>query len=121
MMQIRRGDLYIARFAAFPHEREALEKERPVVIVQNDEDNGNQTYPLIIVVPVSTQKVDKIYKQDVPLPKRMSGLSEDSKALVGIIRTIQKTDLLKRMGHLPKSKLEEINLKILRQMGFLER
>ncbi len=39
MTRIRRGDVYLAQFAAFPHEKEVLGKERPVVIVQNDEDN----------------------------------------------------------------------------------
>jgi mRNA interferase MazF len=121
MTRIRRGDVYLAQFAAFPHEKEVLGKERPVVIVQNDEDNENQTYPLIMVVPVSTQKVDRIYKQDVLLPKGIDGLSDNSKALVGIVRTIPKTDLVRRLGHLPPAKLEEINLKLLRQMGFLER
>lgn len=62
MMRIRRGEVYVAQFAAFPHEKEAPGKERPVVIVQNDEDNQNQAYPLVIVVPVSMQKVDRIYK-----------------------------------------------------------
>jgi len=113
--------VYMAQFAAFPHEKESPGKERPVIIVQNDEDNENQTYPLVIVVPVSTQKVDRIYKQDVLLPKGIGGLSDDSKALVGIVRTIQKTDLVRRLGRLTKAKLEEINLKLLRQMGFLER
>jgi mRNA interferase MazF len=120
-MKIRRGDVYVAQFGVFPHEKEAEGKERPVVIVQNDEDNEDPVYPLVVVVPVSTQKVDRVYKQDVPLLRGMGGLSEDSKALVGIVRTIQKADLVKKLGHLPKGKIEEINLKLLRQMGFLER
>lgn len=120
-MRIRRGDVYVAQFGVFPHEREAEGKERPVVIVQNDEDNENPAYPVVVVVPVSTQKVNRVYKQDVVLPRGMSGLSEDSKALVGIVRTIEKADVVKKLGHLPKGKMEEVNLKLLRQMGFLER
>jgi mRNA interferase MazF len=120
-MRIRRGEVYLAQFAAFPHEKEASGKEHPVVIVQNDEDNENATYPLVVVVPVSTQNVDRVYQQDVLLPRGVGGLSEESKALVGIMRTIQKVDLVKKLGRLPKGKLEELNLKILRQMGFLER
>jgi len=119
--RIRRGDVYVAHFAAFPHEEGGPGKERPVVVVQNDEDKENPTYPLVIVVPVSTQKVDRVYKQDVLLPKGSGGLSADSKALVGIVRTVQKADLVRRLGRLPKVRLEEINLKLLRQMGFLER
>lgn len=111
----------MAQFGVFPHEKEGEGKERPVVIVQSDEDNENRAYPLVVVVPVSTKKVDRVYKQDVPLPRGMGGLSEDSKALVGIVRTIRKIDLVKRLGRLPREKLEELNLKLLRQMGFLER
>lgn len=120
-MRIRRGDVYVAQFAEFPHEKEVRGKERPVVLVQNDEDNENPAYPLVVVVPVSTQKVDRVYKQDVVLPRGTGGLHEDSKALVGIVRTIQKGDLMKKLGHLSGEKLEELNLKLLRQMGFLER
>lgn len=121
MMRIRRGDVWLAQFAAFPHEKRVPGKERPVVVVQNDEDNDNPAYPLVVVVPVSTQKVDRIYKQDVLLSRGTGGLSEESKALVGIVRTIQKTDLVKKLGRLPKEKVAEVNLKLLRQMGFLER
>jgi mRNA-degrading endonuclease toxin of MazEF toxin-antitoxin module len=35
-MQIRRGDVYLAQFAAFPHEQGAAGKERPVIVIQNE-------------------------------------------------------------------------------------
>jgi hypothetical protein len=42
-MQILRGEVYIAKFFEFPHEdQKAVEKERPVLILQDDEDNINQ-------------------------------------------------------------------------------
>ena len=65
-MQIQRGEVYIAKFFEFPHEdQKAVEKERPVLILQDDEDNINQQYPLVIVAPISTKKLDRIYKQDI--------------------------------------------------------
>lgn len=119
--RIRRGDVFWARFAVFPHEPAAPGKERPVVALQNDEDNEDSAYPLIVVVPVSTQKVERVYRQDVVLPRGTGGLSEDSKVLIGLVRTIQKRDLIRRLGHLPRAKIEQVNLKLLRQLGFLER
>ncbi len=50
---IRRGDTYWITYA-FPHEKtaavgkeEGFEKQRPVLILQIDEDNRNVHYPLV--------------------------------------------------------------------------
>jgi len=118
---VRRGEVYQARFAAFPQEKGTTGKERPVVILQDDEDNVNSHYPFVIVAPISSQKVRRIYKQDVFVPQGTAGLTADSKILIGVLRTIQKTDLLYKVGTLLSAQMEEVNLKLLRQMGFLER
>ena len=121
-MQIRRGEVNIARFFEFPHEdQKAVEKERPVLILQDDEDNINQLYPLVIVAPISTKKLDRIYKQDILIPAEEAELNEGPKMLLGIIRTIQKVDLVKKIGNLSKSRMEEVNIKLFRVLGFLER
>ena len=50
---IRRGDVYWITYA-FPHEKaaavekeEGIEKQRPILVLQNDEDNRNVHYPLV--------------------------------------------------------------------------
>jgi mRNA-degrading endonuclease toxin of MazEF toxin-antitoxin module len=122
VIQIQRGEVYIAKFFEFPHEdRKAMEKERPVLILQDDEDNLNRNYPFVIVAPISTKKLDRIYKQDIFIPAREAGLAEDSKILLGIIRTIQKRDLVRRIGKVNKKQMEEVNIKLFRVLGFLER
>ncbi len=121
-LQIRRGEIYLAQLFEFPHEDDtAVGKERPVLIVQNDEDNDNPHYPFVIVAPVSTKKLDRIYKQDVALKAGECGLASDSKILLGILRTILKSDLIRRLGKLNKQRLEEVNIKLFRELGFLER
>jgi len=121
-MQIQRGEVYIAKFFEFPHEdQKAVEKERPVLILQDDEDNINQQYPLAIVAPISTKKLDWIYKQDILISAREAGLNEYSKILLGIIRTIQKADLVKKIGNLTRRRMEEVNIKLFRILDFLER
>jgi len=93
-IRIRRGEIYLARLFEFPHESDkATEKERPVLILQNDEDNDNPHYPFVIVAPLSTRKLDRVYKQDVVIKAAESGLASDSKVLLGIVRTVLKTDL----------------------------
>lgn len=119
---MRRGEIYLARLFEFPHEDEhAVEKERPVLILQNDEDNDNHHYPFVIVAPLSTKKLDRVYKQDVVTKSKETSLPQDSKVLLGIIRTILKTDLVRKLGKLHKQRMEEINIKLFRALGFLER
>jgi len=121
-MNMRRGEIYLARLFEFPHEDDrAAEKERPVLILQNDEDNENPHYPFVIVAPLSTQKLDRVYKQDVAINAKDAGLTSDSKILLGIIRTMLKTDLLRKLGKLNKRRMEEVNIKLFREFGFLER
>ncbi len=119
---MRRGEIYLAKLFEFPHEDEpAVEKDRPVIILQNDEDNDNSHYPFVIVAPLSTKKLDRVYKQDVIVKSRDSGIARDSKILLGILRTILKTDLVRKLGKINKQRMEEINLKLFRALGFLER
>jgi len=65
--------------------------------------------------------LDRVYKQDVAIKARDAGLTSDSKILLGIIRTILKTDLIKKLGKLNKQRMEEVNIKLFRELGFLER
>lgn len=121
-LHIRRGEIYLARLFEFPHEDDtAIGKERPVLIVQNYEDNENLHYPFVIVAPISTKKLDRIYKQDVALRIGECGLASDSKILLGILRTILKSDLIRKPGKLNKPRVEEVNIKLFRELGFLER
>jgi len=120
-MKILRGEIYLAKFFEFPHEGIVNEKHRPVIVVQNDEDNQNPHYPFVLVLPITTKKTEKVYKQDVIISKVVDGLEKDSKILCGIIRTVSKTDLIKKIGRIDLKTLEIVNIKLFRQLGFLER
>ena len=120
-MKILRGDIFLAKFFEFPHESKVNEKQRPVLVIQNDEDNQHPNYPFIIVLPITTKKTQKIYKQDVVISKGVQGLSKDSKILCGIIRTIRKEDLITKIGKVNYKTLADVNIKLFRQLGYLER
>ena len=118
---MKRGDIWIARGFHFAHESDKQDKERPVLILQNDEDNNAPSYPLVFIVPLTTQKLCRIYKQDIFIPAYTCGLDTDSKLLFGMLRAIPKKILIYKIGEIPKNIQEEINIKLLRMFGFLER
>ncbi|MBC8234269.1 type II toxin-antitoxin system PemK/MazF family toxin [bacterium] len=58
-----RGEIWTTIAYAFPHERDeyVTPRERPVLIVQNDEDNAASGYPIVLIAPITTRKLDRIY------------------------------------------------------------
>ena len=120
--RIRRGDVCLASYT-FPHERAianaaALEKERPILILQNDADNDNPRYPLVMAAPITTQKTERVYEQDVLLPAGEANLEQTSKVLLGLSQPFLKTRVGRRYGRLSSPKQREVNLKLLRLFAF---
>ena len=122
---IQRGDVYWAIYI-FPHERaatggeEEAEKQRPVLIVQNDVDNQNTHYPLVQAAPITTQKIERIYEQDVLLPAGEVNLQRTSKALLGLTQPFLKARLGQKLGRVSPAKMQEVDVKLLRLFGFVK-
>ncbi len=124
---IRRGDVYWVTYA-FPHEKaagagaeEGSAKQRPILILQNDGDNQNVQYSLVQAAPITTQKTDRIYEQDVLLLAGEANLRRTSKVLLGLTQPFLKTRLGQRLGRISPSKMREIDIKLLRLFGFVEK
>lgn len=103
-MNIKRGEIYFA--ALDPVLGKEISKTRPVVIVSNNKNNlfsGTVT-----VLPLSSQNLDKTYPFEVFLPKGSGNLPKNSKLKTDQIRTIDKVRMIKLIGELKKSQLEEI-------------
>ncbi|HLC57731.1 MAG TPA: type II toxin-antitoxin system PemK/MazF family toxin, partial [Candidatus Nanoarchaeia archaeon] len=82
MLEVKRGEVWLVNLdPTIGHE---IKKTRPGVIIQND--IGNKYSPITIIAPVTSQNVEKVYPVEVFLPKRISGLKEDSKLLLNHIR-----------------------------------
>ena len=116
-----RGEIWTTIAYAFPHERDeyVTPRERPVLIVQNDEDNAASGYPIVLIAPITTRKLDRIYEQDVFLPADQTGLLYDSKVLLGLTTTLLKTDLEHCIGQVSGLLMEEVDAKLLRLFGLL--
>jgi mRNA interferase MazF len=84
-----------------------IAKTRPVLIISND--TGNQYADRVIVAPISSGGIAKIYPFEVRLNAGEAGLSKDSKILLDQIRTLDKSRLGNQIGTLTVERLEEVN------------
>lgn len=104
-MLIKRGDVFYVNLDPTKGSEQA--GRRPVLVIQNDV--GNQYAPTVIVAPLTTRQFSKSYPTNVSLPKGTAGLQEFSTVLLSQIRTIDKTRLERKVGHLPASLMELVN------------
>lgn len=81
-------------------------KVRPVVVVQTN--LLNSVHPSMIVCPVTTKVVPEATLLRVHLPKKQSGLSEDSDILVDQIRAIDNRRLTKKAGTLTPAQGDQL-------------
>ena len=112
-MSIKRGDLFWVDLN--PTRGSAQAGRRPVVVIQND--IGNEFAPTVIVAPMTTRNFSKEYPTNVPIPRAVSGLKEDSTVLLSQIRTLDKKRVEKKIGHLPGSYLERVDRAIKISLG----
>ena len=104
-MPIRRGDVFWVDLNPVKGSEQA--GRRPVVVIQNDV--GNEAAPTVIVAPLTTKSFTKRYPINVHIPRGVAGLKEDSTILFSQIRTIDKTRLDRRMGHLPPTYMKQVD------------
>lgn len=109
-INVKRGELYLINLTGQGSEQNGL---RPVVVLQNDV--GNRFSPTTVVVPLTSQN-----KKNVPTHVNLSpedGVVKPSTALCEQPMSVDKTRLIKRIGALNKNKIEDINKKILFNLG----
>ena len=80
---------------------------QPVVVVQNDAFNRSQISTVICVAVTTNMRVAEA-PGNVLLPLSTSGLDRESVVNVSQILTLDKGDLIKRIGKLPKSMLQAV-------------
>ncbi len=101
----QRGEVYWVNLD--PTIGSEIAKTRPAVIISNNV--GNQFAERVIIAPLTTANVTKIYPFEVKVEIGEGGASQTSKILLDQIRTVDKTRLGAKLGALPLPRLEEIN------------
>jgi mRNA interferase MazF len=112
-MPIRRGDVFWVDLNPVKGSEQA--GRRPVVVIQND--IGNEAAPTVIVAPLTTKSFTKQYPINVHIPRAVAGLKENSTVLLSQIRTIDKTRLDRKIGHLPPTYLKQVDQAICISLG----
>jgi len=112
-MPIRRGDVFWVDLNPVKGSEQA--GRRPVVVIQNDV--GNETAPTVIAAPLTTKSFTKPYPINVHVPRGVAGLKENFTILLSQIRTIDKTRLDRKIGHLSPSHLKQVDQAICISLG----
>jgi mRNA interferase MazF len=101
--EIKRGDVFWVSLN--PAIGSEIKKTRPCVIVSNDV--ANRFSPLVTVVPITTQKLSKIYPHEVSL-NTVENL-KNSKVKAHQIRTIDKKRIGKKITSLPQAIMSKVD------------
>ena len=104
-MNIRRGQIYLA--ALDPVVGKEISKTRPVVVVSNDKNNifsGTVT-----ILPLTSKNLVKIYPFEVFLDQGEANLPKNSKVKANQVRTLDKARIVKFIGVLDETKMQEID------------
>ena len=104
-----RGDMYMLDFG-IPFGSEPG-RRRPAVIIQADKENLDNLNTKV-VVPLTSNTINAELRGNVFLPKKESGLSKDSVALVHQIIVVDKIRLEEKIAKLPKNLLSKIEEEI---------
>lgn len=80
--------------------------QRPVVIVQID--RANVVSPHTIIVPLTSKIRQTLLPSHVFIPTGMGGLTQDSVVLCEQIRVIDKSRVIRILGHLESNYLTQI-------------
>jgi len=105
-IEIIRGDLVYVNLE--PIIGSETGRKRPCVIIQNN--IGNKYSPVTIVAIITSQKeISKKYPVDVWIDKGEGELNYASIVQCDQIRTIDKRRIIKKIGHLSDSVIQEID------------
>ena len=112
-MTIKRGDIYYADLSpVVGSEQGGL---RPVLIVQND--IGNKHSPTVIAAAITSRLSKAKLPTHIDVYAKRFGLVKDSVILLEQIRTIDKTRLREKMGHIDDVLMQKVNQAITISFG----
>jgi len=112
-VNIHRGDIFLVNFE--PAKYSEANKIRPAIVLSNDKVN---LYAANIVVIPLTSKIDRIYPFQLFLPAERTGLKQDSKAQVEMIKSLSKKRLKRRLGNIGPADILELEYRIKFHLGF---
>lgn len=98
-MVVKRGDMFYADLSPVVGSEQG--GVRPVLIIQND--TGNKYSPTVIAAAITSQMGKNRLPTHIELESEEFGLKSDSVVLAEQIRTIDKSRLKEKIGHINDS------------------
>ena len=111
-MDIKRGDIWVAKFSGTGSEQSGT---RPAIVISNEQNN--RFSPTVNVIPLTTQ-----VKNEIPVHVRLGaecGLYQNSIALVEQEVTLDKSKLNHKIGFCNDDVMRKIKRAILVQKGYI--
>ena len=102
---VKRGDIFYADLSPVVGSEQG--GMRPVLIVQND--TGNRHSPTVIAAAITSQTGKARLPTHIRLSGPEVGLNRDSVILLEQIRTVDKSRLRERMGHLDEGAMSAVD------------
>ena len=100
-MVVKRGDMFYADLSPVIGSEQG--GVRPVLIIQND--TGNKYSPTVIAAAITSQTGKAKLPTHIEIGSEEVGLKSDSVVLVEQIRTIDKSRLKEKIGHIDDTEL----------------
>ena len=95
-MVVKRGDMFYADLSPVVGSEQG--GIRPVLIIQND--TGNKYSPTVIAAAITSQTGKNKLPTHIEIGSKENGLKSDSVVLAEQIRTIDKSRLKEKIGHI---------------------
>jgi mRNA interferase MazF len=104
MVRVRRGDIVLCNLDPVIGTEQA--GTRPTLIIQTDK--ANSASPHTIIAPFTSKIRRALLSSHVLVPAGQAGLSQDSVLLAEQIRVIDQRRIIRVLGHLDASYLDEV-------------
>ncbi|MBD2361944.1 type II toxin-antitoxin system PemK/MazF family toxin [Anabaena minutissima FACHB-250] len=113
MVDVKRGDIVLCDLNPVVGTEQA--GIRPVVIVQIDQ--ANAVSPHTIIAPLTSKIRRALLPSHVFIPAGVGGLNQDSVILCEQIRVIDKSRIIRFIGHLDENYIEQLALALSTILG----
>ncbi len=112
----KRGEVFLMDFD--PTVGSEIQKIRPALVIQNDIDNKYS--PVTIVAAITSYDNEKIYETEVFIQKNKGGLHVDSVILLNQIRTIDTQRLIKKLGQVDETTMNQVDIALQLSLGIIK-
>lgn len=92
---------------------------RPAVVVQNNDFNESNI-GTCTVIPLTSNMILSGYTPNVVVPKKDSGLSKDSVAVIPLVTTVNKFAFIEKLSVMPKAYMKRISAGVIEVLELKE-